>query len=133
MVESANREAAKRIMLVEDDPSFLNILCLMLQDWGCQVIKCRDGYEALGALRDMEPAWILSDLDFPFRSGIELFKKCREVAGKPGIPFVIISGIADAEDRLEEIRDELLGFYAKPVPVETLKRIVFGQVGNKAH
>ncbi len=117
---------AKRIMLVEDDPSLRRVISLMLGDWGCHVTSCGDGFEALEVLPYLKPDLIISDLDMPLMSGIEFFKKCRAISGDPPIPFVIMSGIPDAEKRLEEIRGDLLGFYRKPVPIRILKQIALG-------
>jgi two-component system response regulator YesN len=113
----------KTIMLVEDDLPYLKVLTFMMRDWGCRVIACRDGLEALGALEDVRPDLIISDLDMPLLDGIGLFKRYREMSRDPA-PFVIISGIADAEARLARIREDLLGFYPKPVSVKDLKGMI---------
>ncbi len=118
------------VMLVEDDLSLLKVMGFMFQDWGFRVISCRDGFEALDALQHIVPDLIISDLDLPFINGIELFKRCRELSRERKIPFVIISAIPDAEERLKEIWDELAGFYAKPVPMVALKQIMFEQFGD---
>ncbi len=133
MKRSNEVRSTKCVMLVEDDSSLRRVMSLMLRDWGCQVITCRDGLEALDVLRYVSPDLIISDLDMPFISGIELFKKYREVAEESEIPFVIISGIPDAEKRLKGIRDDLLGFYKKPVSIYILKRIIFEQMEKRAH
>jgi CheY-like chemotaxis protein len=111
-------------MLVDDDPSILQVLARMLKDQGCRVIACRDGLEALDALDFVRPDLIISDLDMPLVDGVELFRRSRAISGSPIIPFVILSGTADAERRLREIRDDLAGFFQKPVSLEMLMRIV---------
>lgn len=112
------------VMLVDDDLSILQVLARMLKDQGCRVITCRDGLEALDALDFIRPDLIISDLDMPFVDGVEFFRRCRAVSGPPVIPFVIVSGRADAEQRLREIRGGLAGFYQKPISMDTLTRIV---------
>ena len=130
MDETGEAREPGKVMLVEDDPSLLKVMGYMLQDWGCRVIRCRDGYEALDTLRHIKPDLIISDLDLPFIDGIALFERCREMAGISSVPFVIISAIPDAEERLEGIRDGLAGFYAKPVSMESLRKIVSALFGE---
>jgi adenylate cyclase len=73
-----DRDAAPVVLLVDDDPSLLRVTARRLRDAGCNVTECGDGASA-AAVVDAQPFdLVLSDIDMPGLSGIELLMLLRQ-------------------------------------------------------
>jgi CheY-like chemotaxis protein len=92
-----------RILVAEDDESFLDILVLVLeQDEGFAVAgRARNGREAVALAERFEPDAVVIDIEMPVLDGIEATRLLR--ASMPELPIVAVSG-HDYEERVLEIR-----------------------------
>jgi DNA-binding response OmpR family regulator len=88
------------ILLIDDDPTLLEVLTLALEQTGHVVVRAVDGFEALEQLRTHEPDAIISDVNMPRLDGFALCRKLR--AEGDHTPLVLLTS------RDEEI-DEALG------------------------
>jgi CheY-like chemotaxis protein len=79
-----------RVLVVDDDPTVLQVSSLVFKENGYEVRTARDGFEALLELRRSAPDVIISDLRMPNMSGFELLSVVRRRF--PHIPVVAISG-----------------------------------------
>jgi len=79
-----------RVLIVDDEPTVLEIAALVLQERGYEVRKAKDGFQALVELRRSVPDLIISDLRMPNMSGFELLSIVRRRF--PHIPVIAISG-----------------------------------------
>ena len=78
------------MLVVDDDPTILQISSLVFKEKGYEVRTAADGFEALVELRRSLPDVIVSDLRMPNMSGFELLSVVRRRF--PHIPVVAISG-----------------------------------------
>ena len=106
------------VLLVDDDPSLLDVLSLALEEAGHQVVSARDGAEALEALGRQKAELIISDINMPRVDGFALLRKLREKG--VNVPVVLLTS------RDSEI-DEALGlelgaddYVAKPFSTRVL-------------
>ncbi|HWV55936.1 MAG TPA: response regulator, partial [Longimicrobiales bacterium] len=60
-----------RILVVDDDPTFRDVLELRLQKWGYKVRVAQDAREAEELARDWAPDVVLSDVVMPEASGLD--------------------------------------------------------------
>ena len=79
-----------RVLVVDDEPSVLQIAAALLASKGYEVLTAGDGFEALIQLRQSLPDAIISDLSLPNMSGFELLSVIRRRF--PHIPVIAISG-----------------------------------------
>jgi CheY-like chemotaxis protein len=84
-----------RVLLVEDDPVVRRVISRQLVASGYVVRGAVDGLDALGKLRTGLPDLIISDLNMPRMSGLELLEIVRKRF--PQIPVIVISTIATDE------------------------------------
>lgn len=108
--------AARRLLLVEDDPLVRRVTTRVLTQAGYHVIVANDGAEALdilGASPDF--ACVVSDISMPVLDGIELAGRLAKSA--PRLPVLLISGDRAPAEGLES---PLRGFVAKPVERKAL-------------
>jgi two-component system cell cycle sensor histidine kinase/response regulator CckA len=91
---------ARKILLVDDDPSIVMLARLTLERRGHQVTAFSDAGEALRAFAADPDAFdlVVSDLAMP---GVSGFQVAREVlAIRPDVPVVLASGaVSDEEER----------------------------------
>lgn len=66
-----------RVLVVDDDPSVLEISSVVFKENGYEVRTAADGFEALIELRRSRPGVIVSDLAMPNMSGFELLSVVR--------------------------------------------------------
>ncbi|OJF12043.1 response regulator [Couchioplanes caeruleus] len=80
------------IVVAEDHEDILLVLRRALERAGHEVVAATDGAEALEAVRRHKPDVVITDVDMPRMSGLEL---CRAIRADPGlehIPVVLASG-----------------------------------------
>ena len=115
-----------RVLVVDDDPSILNTIRLVLQRARYDVLLASDGQQAIALLAESDSAdsinTVLCDLDMPNMKGIELINHiCSRY---PSIPIVVLSGTTD-ENYLDAItRQGVSDWLRKPVTnAELLEKI----------
>ena len=72
-------EAKKKILVVDDDESILQLVGYLLTHAGYDVVSVKNGEEALKTLRKTEFDLVLTDLAMPDMSGIQVIKAVKEV------------------------------------------------------
>jgi|YNPNPStandDraft_1061719.scaffolds.fasta_scaffold24925_3 CheY-like chemotaxis protein len=117
---------AKRIMIVDDEPSMTTYLATLLEDHGYEAHCANDPEEALERIRDLRPDVILLDLLMPKKSGVTLFQKISRDESLAHIPIIVVTGIHD--HMIEDFRSFFsslklrrpFAFLEKPVVPEEL-------------
>ncbi len=107
------------ILIVDDEQSILEIISHLLSSQGFKVIEARNGPEALAKLNKGQFSIIISDQKMPEMTGIELFKKSKELY--PHTVRILLSGYADLDMAKEAItHGEVYRFLSKPFALEEL-------------
>lgn len=109
-----------RILVVDDNPDLMVLMRELLETRGYEVIAVPDAAQAEAEIRREPPDLILSDVVMPGKSGYEL---CRQMKDDPAtrlIPFVLITGLSDREDKLRGIEAGADDFLNKPIFSEEL-------------
>ncbi len=93
------RPAPRRVLVVDDDPDMLRLLARMtLQEWGqAEVLLAATGAEAIQSASQL-PDIILLDLQMPGMNGVEVLGRLRSNPATAGIPVVVVTARAPAED-----------------------------------
>ena len=92
-----------RILVAEDDESFLDAIALLLEQDDRFVVagKARNGREAVALAEELAPDGVVLDIEMPVLDGIEATRLLR--ASMPELAIVAVSG-HDYEERVLEIR-----------------------------
>ncbi len=109
-----------RVLVVDDNPDIMTLMQELLETQGYDVATVADAAQAEAEVRRQPPDLILSDVIMPGKSGYEL---CRDLKADPTtrlIPFVLITGLADREDKLRGIEAGADDFLNKPIFSEEL-------------
>ena len=84
------------VLVVDDDPSIIELVEIALEDQGYVVLSAVNG-AALQIARDRQPDVILLDILMPGMDGVEVSKRLRADPATARIPIVAMS----AQDRLQ--------------------------------
>jgi len=82
-------------------------------------------YSALDALAritkpsDVQLILLLSDINMPEMTGLELLPKVREM--RPDVPVVMITAYGDVETRARALKAGAAGFFTKPIDFKLLR------------
>ncbi len=90
---------AKKILLVEDDPTLSDAFSILLEKEGYEIENAFDGKEALDVLNDFEPDIILLDLLMPVMDGREFLKAFKNYNQ---VPIIVFSNL-DSKDEINEV------------------------------
>src|ERR1700685_2587815 len=80
--------AQTKVLLAEDDESFIDALVIGLAREGFDVTVARDGNEALRLFAADEPDLVLLDLMLPRLSGIDV---CRSIRARSSVPIIMVT------------------------------------------
>lgn len=108
------------VLIVDDNPTNLDILRARLAAHNYQIITAMDGEAGLAAAREQQPDLILLDIMMPKMDGIEVCRRLRADRSLPFMPIIMVTARADTKDivaGLEAGGDEYL---TKPVDQTTL-------------
>jgi putative two-component system response regulator len=113
-----------RILVVDDNAEMVELMRELLVSRGYDVVAVRDVEQAEIEIHRHSPDLVLSDVIMPGRSGYEL---CRQLKSDPAtrlIPFVLITGLSDRENKVKGIEAGADDFLNKPIfPAELFARV----------
>ncbi len=122
------------ILIVEDDPQVARLIALVLKRHGEQCEIVSDGRTALTRARELKPALIFADLTIRGMGGEALCSALKSDEQTNAIPYVVISGDRDLEQKARRCgADDFIG---KPFEFPDLIRLVekyAGTESRKAH
>jgi len=87
--------AKKKILIVDDEIDFLEMMKLRLEANNYSVITAMDGNEALEKFKAEKPAAILLDILMPGMDGLDVLKKIRKENDR--IPIFIVTAFSNEE------------------------------------
>ena len=113
-------QAARRILLVEDDPTFSSSLCYSLKAAGYQVKVARTGADALRQFSEFGPDMVLLDTVLPDISGFEVCRKIRASTGRQQPAIIIATAKAQETERVAAFEVGADDFVSKPFSLTEL-------------
>ena len=101
-----------RILLVDDEQEWLDILSLAFADEHWIVDAVSSGREALARLRENRYDLVLCDMSMPGMTGIELLRHLQ--AGGDDTPFIIMTGVGTIRTAVEAMQFGAYNYITKP-------------------
>ena len=93
--EESGRATARRILAVDDSPTFLTELACKLREDGHDVVLARSGVEALELLAVQSVDCVILDVVMPDVDGIETLRRLRRLPGRESTPTVMLTASED--------------------------------------
>mgnify|MGYP000076620823 CR=1 FL=1 len=88
----------KKIVVVEDEPDILEVLCYNLKREGYQVFESLDGHEGLSLIEQKVPDIVLLDLMLPGLDGLEICRKLKANSNTQHIPIIMVTAKGEESD-----------------------------------
>ena len=130
-VENVSAEKAKlaRVLIVDDSLSMRKSLSLLVQDAGYQPMVARDGIEALEAMQKTMPNLILTDLEMPRMTGLELATHVRSNPDNKKLPIMMITSRTMVKHREQAKKAGIDEYITKPFYEDAL----VAKIGEALH
>jgi two-component system, chemotaxis family, chemotaxis protein CheY len=113
-----------RILLVDDEESFLNMMEGVLREKGHDVVSAQDGKQAREALEGEKIDLIISDVFMPTLDGVRFHSFVRAFTDARDVPFIFISGHDDEHLRALAAESPNDYFLRKPAPIEDILALI---------
>ena len=108
-----------RILVVEDDESFMRLVCITLQTEGYQVVTATNGQEALAyiasAQSDQKPDLVVLDQMMPEMNGIETLRSLKTDEATAHIPVLMLTGVDKDANVLDAWKTGVDYYLTKPL------------------
>jgi two-component system response regulator RegX3 len=115
--ETSRPEEATKVLLVEDEDSFVEALTVGLTKEGFEISVARDGAEALEMFSDGKVDLILLDMMLPKISGLDV---CRAVRDQSDVPIIIVTAKGEEIDTVVALEVGADDYVTKPYRMREL-------------
>jgi CheY-like chemotaxis protein len=110
----------KRILIVEDNPLNMELVCVVLESHGYEAWQARTGTEALERLGTGKPDLIVMDIQLPGLDGLTLTKRLKQEPATQDIPVLALTAHAMKGDRDRILGAGCSGYIQKPIDIKEL-------------
>jgi CheY-like chemotaxis protein len=111
-----------RVLVVDDEPDFLEVMQLVLESEGYDVAVAESGPRALDRARQAPFDLVITDMRMPGMSGLETLVALREI--DPRLRVIVATGFASEETRLRFEEEGACDYLTKPIDLgELLTRV----------
>lgn len=108
------------VLVVDDAPDTLRMLCDALADEGYTVLVARDGQQALSRLDVVTPDVILMDAVMPGLTGFETCQRIKAHADWSAIPVIFMTGLSETAHVVAGFDAGGVDYVVKPVRIEEI-------------
>ena len=108
----------RKILVVEDEPDFLELLRIHFKDEGFAIATARNGVDAVRKARSLQPDLILLDVMLPELDGFAVCEILRNDATTASIPVIMVTGLCGQLTRCAGIESGATEFVTKPTTPE---------------
>ncbi len=119
-----------RILIVDDQEEILDSLGAILSDEGHDLIKARDGQEALHIVQSDSPDVVFLDIWIPGIDGMQTLKAIKRI--DPHCSVIMMSGHGTIETAVKAIKLGATDYLEKPLNLEDVLHLVQKAISNKS-
>ena len=115
----------KKVLIVEDDPSVIQMYSMKFKEGGHEVLQATTGVEGLDLARKEKPDLILLDIIIPQFDGFAVLEKLREDVSTKNIPVILLTNLSQDTDqkRGKELGAKEYLVKAHLTPSEVFKKV----------
>jgi two-component system NtrC family response regulator len=107
-----NDKKQKTILLADDDEGLRRVLEFQLSEAGYHVLTAEDGAKALELFINNDTDCVITDLQMPRLSGLDLLSRIKAV--KPEMPVIVITAYGDIETAVASMKAGANDYITKP-------------------
>lgn len=118
-----------RLLLVDDDEIFLDVLSRAMLKRGFEVLSSTDIAGSLEKSRRVVPAMAVVDLKLDGESGLDLIPELIRI--NPGMNIIVLTGYSSIATAVTAIKRGASDYLSKPVTASDVVRALNGEVGGE--
>jgi two-component system CheB/CheR fusion protein len=122
--ESPMGKARPRALVVDDAPDVTEMIAILLQYAGYEVVTVYSGPQALDAARVERFDVLVSDIGMPGMNGYELAEQLRLLPDYKATPMIAVTGFTMYDDRDRALQSGFNAFLTKPINPRDLINLV---------
>ncbi len=123
--------AAKTIVIVEDDESLRLAMRMQLEKLGYEPTCASNAEEALPILQKSNPSLVITDLQLPGMSGIDLLKRIR--SDSPDTPVIVLTAFGTVDSAVKAMKAGAQDYLTKPIHMHELNARVKNALNHPGH
>jgi two-component system cell cycle response regulator len=109
----------ERILIIEDNPTNLDLITYLLTSFGYHPLHARDGEDGLIVTRRERPDLVICDIQLPGIDGFEVVRQLKSDPVLREIPLLAVTAMAMVGDRDKILAAGFDGYLTKPINPET--------------
>jgi len=121
----------KRVLLVEDNESTIDVVEMELKCLGYEVVIARDGLQALDRVAEQLPDLVIMDIHLPKMNGFEAVRRIRTNPAVCDIPILAATAKALNSDQEKCLEAGCDGYIAKPFTHRELETAINGMMKRR--
>lgn len=122
----------KTILVADDNEANRELVAVILQRQGYEVIEAGNGRDAITRAQEQSPDLVLLDIHMPEMDGYEAVQALRAAEASRHIPVVALTASAMAGDAEEALSRGFTAYLAKPYEISAVISLVKRLVGDAA-
>jgi DNA-binding response OmpR family regulator len=115
-----------RVLVVDDEPDFIELLREFLTAKGYEVIAASNGEEGLRKVKEERPHLILLDVRMPKMNGLEVLKQVREIDHEVGV--IMVTAVNEEETGRQALKLGAFDYITKPLDLKYLERSLWYKI-----
>lgn len=111
-----------RILVVEDEKSMREVLTMLLEEEGYDIVSVPDGQEGIELINDNIFDIVITDIRMPKADGFEVLRKVKEVL--PEALVVMITAFGTTESAIEAMKQGAYDYIHKPFKIDEIRLVI---------
>lgn len=111
-------EAALRVLVVEDEKDLAVAFARTLTDAGMQATPVESGFHALKSMEELQFDCVVSDIDMPGMTGVQLLQRVRQ--RDQDLPVILVTGGPEVSSAIQAVDLGAFKYLTKPIEPDTL-------------
>jgi len=107
-----------KVLIIDDDQRILDFLCTILKRYEFDLYTASDGETGIELFKKENPSIILTDINMPEITGIEILKIIKKIS--PITQVIVFSGVGTTTDVIEALRLGASDYLVKPFNIDLL-------------
>ncbi len=104
-----------RILVIEDNPTNLELMSYLLEAWGHEVLTATDGDAGLAAARTQRPELVVCDIQMPGTDGYGVARALKADPATAVLPLIAVTAYAMVGDQEKALQAGFDAHFPKPI------------------
>jgi len=119
-----------RVLLVDDEKEFIDVLAERLESRDFEVSKAYDGDQALAVIKEKPVDVVLLDVQMPGKDGVDTLRELKLLV--PLVEIIMLTGHATVESAVEGMKIGAFDYLLKPTEMKDLVEKIVKAYKRKA-